>query len=107
MNEALNTQLIAKLTNPVVISFYLSFVFLLGSLASSAITVRPGGETFVGATMAVCLVGTVVFAVLAALLSRRARRGLDYGVFSSQSLRIGYTLLALIITVILFVVAGA
>jgi hypothetical protein len=97
----------AKLTNPVFISWYLSVIFLLGLLTSSAITVVPGGEAFVRVTMSVCLACVLVFAFLALLLRHRARRGLDFGVSTSQPFRVGYAVLALIITLVLFVVAGA
>lgn len=96
----------AKLTNPVFISWYLAIIFLLGLLTSSAITVVPGGEAFVRVTMSVCLACAFLFAVLALRLRQRTRRGLGLGVFSSQHLCVGYAVLALIVTLLLFMVAG-
>ena len=97
----------AKLTNPVFISWYLSVIFLLGLLASSAITVVPGGETFVRVAMSICLAGAVAFTFLAVRLRRRARLGLDFGLFTSQSFRVAYAVVALIITLVLFMVTAA
>ncbi len=97
----------ANLTNPVFVSWYLAVIFLLGLLVSSAITVVPGGEGFVRSMMSVCLACALAFAFLALLLGRRARRGLDFGVFSSQSFRVAYAVIALIITLVLFMITGA
>ena len=96
----------AKLTNPVFISWYLSVVFLLGLLASSAITGAPGGETFVAVSSAVCLACVLLFVILAIGLQRRARRGLGLGVFRSEPFRVGYAVFALIITLVLLMIAS-
>jgi hypothetical protein len=91
----------AKLINPVFISWYLAILFLLAMLVTSAITVIPAHETFVGLLMAGCLACSVFFMVVAIALQRRMRRGLDLGVF-----RVVYAVFALVITVavLIFVV---
>jgi ABC-type uncharacterized transport system permease subunit len=96
----------AKLTNPVSVSWYLSVIFLLGLLLSSAITVVPGGEAFVNVTMLVCLACALLFSAIALCLRHRTRRGLDLGVFGSRPVCIGYAVLALVVTVFLFMAAG-
>jgi len=88
----------SKLTNPVFISWYLAFVFLLGLLTTSAITVVPGPETFVGVAMAVCLGCAVFFTAMAIALPRRPRRSLGLGGFG-----VAYSVFALVITGALFV----
>ena len=98
--------MIAKLTNPLFISWYLSVVAILGLLASSATTVAPGGEASVAVSMAVCSACALLFVVLAIVLRHRAQRGLGLGVFGSEPFRIGYAVFALIITLVLFVFVG-
>ena len=96
----------AKLTNPVLISWYLVVVFLLGSLTTSALTTVPGGEAFVAVTIWVCLVCSLGFVIVALWLWRRARRGLGFGVFTYRPFRVAYAAMALIITLVLFMVTG-
>jgi len=87
-----------KLTNPVFISWYLAVVFMLGLLATSAVTVAPGHETFAAVLMAVCLGCAVVFTAMAIGLRRRVGSGLGLG-----GLGIGYAVFALVITAALVV----
>jgi len=72
--------------------------FLLGLLASSA-SQSSGGETFVRVAMSVCVAGALAFTFLALRLRRRARLGLDSS-FTSQSFRVAYAVVALIITLV-------
>ena len=90
--------MVAKLTNPVFISWYLAVVSILGMFTASAITVVLGHETFVEVTMAACLVCAVFFTAMAVWLRRRSRHGPGLG-----GLGIGYAVFALAITVMVLV----
>jgi hypothetical protein len=96
-------SMIAKLTNPVFISWYLAGVFLLGMAASSAITVAPEAIGFAGLSMLVCLACAFVLSGLALWLRHRARRGLGFGILDLQPVRLAYAVLALLITLVVFV----
>ena len=93
--------MIAKLTSPVFVSWYLFAVFLLGLLAGSAIDVAPGHSGFKTPLMAVCSVAALLFAVLAITLQQRGRRGLGLGIFRFEPFRLGYAVFAIIATLCL------
>jgi hypothetical protein len=97
-------SMIAKLTNPVFISWYLAGVFLLGMAAGSAITVVPEARGIAGVSLLVCLACAFALSGLALWLRHRARRGLGFGILDLQPVRLSYAVLALLITVVVFMI---
>ena len=98
--------MIARLTNPIFISWYLSAVFALGLFASSAMSVVPKAKALAAVFMIVCSACVLLFAASAIILRHRSRLGLSLGVLGSRPLRIGYAAFAAVITLGVLVLVG-
>jgi len=96
----------ARLTNPVIVSWYLFVLFFVGVLAISTITAAPEVQGLVALTMFLCLACSLVAADLAICLQYCRRHGLGLGIFRHGACRRGYALTALVVTLILFACVG-
>jgi ABC-type Na+ efflux pump permease subunit len=86
--------------NPVVTSWYLSGVFALMLVLSSAITYAPKAKRFAIVLTCGLAFGALMFAAVAILLRSLGRRQPSPRILSSATFRIAYTLLAILITLV-------